>query len=162
MADIWYRSQLYTFKRRYHCNIRVLYSSNTQHVFHRLASGMECGMKMLNAVSDWVSYSRICGSHFHKTKNGRKDGYIRAAYCHSSRGMYFIQITDIRQAVGRFYRSVGGLCRINSEIIKKKPCRVQHYDVKRLSMAQYSMISVMHYALLIIYRYKLYLNNPIF
>jgi len=77
-------------------------------------------MRMLNAVSDRVSYSYMWFSFPQNEKEGgRRDGYIRAAYCHSSRGMYFIQITDIRQAVGRFYRNVGGVCRINSEIIKK-------------------------------------------
>jgi len=103
------------FKSCYHCNIRI-----------------HCSSTCILAVSEWwnaelecwmlwtIEYlTRIYGSHFHKMKNGRRDGYIRAAYCHSSRGMYFIQITDIRQAVGRFYRNVGGLYRINSEIIKK-------------------------------------------
>jgi len=132
------------FKSCYHCNIRVHCSST------RILAVSEWWNAELECWMLWtIEYlTHIYGSHFHKMKNGRRDGYIRAAYCHSSRGMYFIQITDIASSCWSLLQKRRRTLPNKQRNYKKRSCRVQHYDVKRLSMARYLwyLSCIMHYS----------------
>lgn len=122
----------------------TVYCRSTRHVFQRLASGEECGMKMLNAVSDWVSYSYMWFSFPQNEK--REDGRIY------QNGLLSLVMRHVLHSNNWHTSSCWSLLQKRRRTLpnkqrnyKKRTCRVQHYDVKRLSMAWYSVISVMHY-----------------